>query len=215
MGCHRPCQERMPAQEVRECRRTTVLARALTIQILIKMLCLRKLLSLRRCELKSTLILVAIALSLSDAAIAQTACAQGVAAGSAQCGPSSLVNPNETATQDQNKQPLPSVKWADSWGAIAGDGVATFGVATDFPSKRKAKKAAIEDCKERGGGRCRLDRAFANQCAAIIAGETMSATANAQTKRDAVALGMQICEQEGGTNCHTYWSGCSHAWRVW
>ena len=165
-------------------------------------------------EVKRTILVVGILL-VGKAAFAQTACPQGAGAGSAQCGPSSLVNGDEPGSQTRSRHSLPSVKWADGWGAIAGDGVSTFGVATDYPSKRKAKRAAIEDCRKRGGGRCKVNHVFANQCAAIIAGETMSATANAPTSDEAISLGMQTCGQGGGTNCHVYWYGCSLAWRVW
>ena len=149
------------------------------------------------------------------AASAQTACPSGVAAGSAQCGPSSLVSPDESGSRARGRQLLPEEKWADGWGAIAGDGESAIGVATDFPSKRKAKKAALNDCKERGGGRCKVTYTFVNQCAAIILGDTMYATAAARTKHDAVDRGTQKCQEEGQANCRVFWSGCSWAWRVW
>src|SRR3546814_3757443 len=73
--------------------------------------------------------------------MAQTACPQGVSAGSAQCGPSSLTAP----MPEVSKPAVPQVKWADSWGAIAIDDIrGEAGIVTGFPSKRKAKKAAIE-----------------------------------------------------------------------
>src|SRR3546814_17793113 len=78
---------------------------------------------------------------------------------------------------------------------IASDGNGVAGIATDFPSKRKAKKGAISECKKRGGGKCKIWRTFMNQCAAVIAGEGLSATANAPTKREAIDLGLEQCRR--------------------
>ena len=159
-------------------------------------------------------IVLAILVTLCDVAFAQTACPQGVAAGSAQCGPSSLVNPDDSGYRSKTPV-LPKEKWSDSWGAIASDGNGVAGIATDFPSKRKAKKGAISECKKRGGGKCKVWRTFMNQCAAVIAGEGLSATANAPTRREAIDLRMKHCRRDGGADCRVYWSGCSRAWRVW
>src|SRR3546814_3205364 len=79
--------------------------------------------------MKVEIIIAAILLVLCDGALAQTACPQGVAAGSAQCGPSSLVNPNDSGNRPE-ASPLPQVKWADSWGAIADDGHSIAGIVT-------------------------------------------------------------------------------------
>lgn len=157
---------------------------------------------------------LAILLTFCSVAFAQTACPQGVAAGSAQCGPSSMVNPGNSG-YGPKAPPLPEEKWADSWGAIASDGNGVAGIATDFPSKRKAKKGAISECKQRGGGKCKIWRTFVNQCAAVITGEGGSATASAPTKREAIELGTKLCHEGGGGECRVYWSGCSRAWRVW
>src|SRR3546814_12141842 len=83
---------------------------------------------------------------------------------------SSLVNPNDSGNRPE-ASPLPQVKWADSWGAIADDGHSIAGIVTGFPSKRKAKRGAIDECQKRGGEKCKVLRAFVNQCAAMIAGE--------------------------------------------
>src|SRR3546814_6155030 len=101
-------------------------------------LCLKRAPGHQMYEMKVESIIAAILLVLCDGALAQTACPQGVAAGSAQCGPSSLVNPNDSGNRPE-ASPLPQVKWADSWGAIADDGHSIAGIVTGFPSKRKAK----------------------------------------------------------------------------
>jgi hypothetical protein len=154
-------------------------------------------------------------LMISGVVSAQTACPQGVAAGGAQCGPSSLINPDDSGDPGANGgRPSSPIKWADSWGAIASDGGGNFGIVTDFPSKRKAKKAAIGECRLRGGTTCEVRRVFVNQCAAVIAGNGATATANAPTIEEAVKIGMPICVENGATDCHVYYSGCSLAWRT-
>lgn len=110
---------------------------------------------------------------------------------------------------------IPRAKWVDSWGAIATDGVSVAGAVTDFPSKQKAKKAALDECRKRGGGKCVVKTVYKNQCAVIIAGEAKSATANAPTEEEATELGMQTCKRTGAINCRVYYSGCSLAKRVW
>src|SRR3546814_6594285 len=81
----------------------------------LRRLCLKRAPGHQRYEMKVEIIIAAILLVLCDGALAQTACPQGVAAGSAQCGPSSLVNPNDSGNRPE-ASPLPQVKWADKIG---------------------------------------------------------------------------------------------------
>ena len=108
----------------------------------------------------------------------------------------------------------PPPVWADRWGAIASDGNGTYGFVTDMRSKRRAEKAAIEDCKKDGGGACSVRLAFFNQCAVVMAGSKAAATASAATKEEAVELGKKTCRENGDNACSVYWSGCSTAVRV-
>ena len=117
---------------------------------------------------------------------------------------------NDGAQQYAVPQPV----WADRWGAIASDGNGTYGFVTDMRSKRRAEKAAIEDCKKDGGGACSLRLAFFNQCAVVMAGIKAAATASAATKEEAVELGKKTCRENGDNACSVYWSGCSTAVRV-
>src|SRR3546814_4114213 len=78
-----------------------------------------------------------------------------------------------------SKPAVPQVKWADSWGAIAIDDIrGEAGIVTGFPSKRKAKKAAIEECRKRGGEDCSISIIYTNQCAAVVSNSVMSSSAN-------------------------------------
>ncbi|MFC3715219.1 DUF4189 domain-containing protein [Luteimonas soli] len=146
-------------------------------------------------------------------ASAQTACPQGVAAGSAQCGPSSLVNPGSAADY---VQPVPKIKWESSWGAIASDNKGIFGILTDLPSRRSAKKAAVEECRRRGGDGCSVNLVFKNQCAAVGASDENAFASGAPTIEEATARAMQRCRTANGEGeCRVFYAGCSMAKRVW
>lgn len=145
----------------------------------------------------------------SGGAWAQTACPSGVASGSAQCGPSTMTEPASTSAP-----PVPQSRWADSWGGMASDvksGIS--GIVTDFPSKRRAKRAAIEECKIRGGEECVVAITYKNQCLAVVDGNK-SYIVSSPTIERAINLAMHDCVQGGGNNCHVYYSGCSLAKRI-
>lgn len=93
------------------------------------------------------LILAASLLLVWGSASAQTVCPQGVSAGSAQCGPSSMTAPDPSENAPYVRS-LPPLFWADGWGAIATDGHGVAGAVTDLASKRDAKRAAIQECRE-------------------------------------------------------------------
>lgn len=153
-------------------------------------------------------------LGAGTAAFAQTACPQGVAAGSAQCGPSSMVNPS-VEDHRYHEPPIPEVRWEDSWGAIASDGAGNFGIVTDLSSKRKAKNAAIAECRKRGGDVCAVRLEFLNQCAAVVVSTKWAESANGPTVEEAVQAGTRGCGNSDTGKCWVYWTGCSMAKRVW
>src|SRR3546814_13806269 len=135
----------------------TWLAPARCIQVLpirhpLRRLCLKKASGHQRYEMKVEIIIAAILLVLCDGALAQTACPQGVAAGSAQCGPSSLVNPTDSGNRPE-ASPLPQVKWADRWGAIADAWPSIAGFVTCCPSKGQAQWGALDAFQTGGGGK--------------------------------------------------------------
>lgn len=109
---------------------------------------------------------------------------------------------------------IPRIEWADSWGAIADDGKGTAGAVTDFPSKRKARAAAIRECISRGGDGCVVKAEYKNQCAAIVDGDSGSNIVNAATVEVAIEIGMRSCHERNDSNCHVYYSGCSVARRI-
>ncbi len=57
------------------------------------------------------------------------------------------------------------------WGAIAYGG-GGFGAAKDMATLGKAKKAALRECRESGGGKqCKVAMSYSNQCAAYAIGD--------------------------------------------
>lgn len=68
-----------------------------------------------------------------------------------------------------------SAVYQDRWGSIAVDGavsVGGIGTSSDMPSKRKAEKVAIAQCRATGGGNgCVVDLSYRNQCVVIGSGD--------------------------------------------
>lgn len=112
----------------------------------------------------------------------------------------------------------PQVLWADRWGAIASDNDAKnaiFGIVTDRPSERAARRAAVDECRSRGGDRCEVAMSYQNQCAAVGAGRVGTFSAGAPTLEEAQQRAMQLCEIKNGSGeCWLYYSGCSLPVRV-
>ncbi|MFC3715220.1 DUF4189 domain-containing protein [Luteimonas soli] len=125
-----------------------------------------------------------------------------------------MVNPS-VEDHRSHVRPIPEVRWEDSWGAIASDGAGNFGIVTDFSSKRKAKNAAIAECRKRGGGMCVVRLEFLNQCAAVVVSTQWAESANGPTVEEAVQAGTQGCGNSDTGKCWVYWTGCSMAKRVW
>ncbi|WP_436870978.1 DUF4189 domain-containing protein [Acinetobacter courvalinii] len=109
--------------------------------------------------------------------------------------------------------PPPPV-WADRWGAIASDGKGTYGIVSDMTSKRKASKAAIQECKNRGGGACNINLTYYNQCAAVGSNDINSFSYSAPTQAEAEQLALERCVKATSKKCDVYYSGCSTAVRV-
>ncbi|NNP70878.1 MULTISPECIES: DUF4189 domain-containing protein [unclassified Acinetobacter] len=149
---------------------------------------------------------------LTPFSVAQVPIAPGVYAcdGAAQAGPCNGGN----ASGGSSSSPYGVVgyahaapKWADRWGAFAGDG-SIAGIVTGLSSKAQARDKAILQCKERGGGNCKIITIFHNQCLAIATGQTGSNFNKAPSEVLAVKDVISSCEKNGGS-CNVYYSGCS------
>ncbi|MGJ7542697.1 DUF4189 domain-containing protein [Variovorax sp. LT1R16] len=122
------------------------------------------------------------------------------------CGPD---NRQQSAPQP------PAPQWESRWGAIATDGKQwAMGVAVGKQSKLEASKTAMADCHSKGGANCKVDVAYGNQCAAVVAGDGGYNVSPASTVDEAVAIGVKTCTETGDTNCRTYYTTCSLPVRI-
>ncbi|RYE72762.1 MAG: DUF4189 domain-containing protein [Oxalobacteraceae bacterium] len=145
-------------------------------------------------------------LLLSVNAYAQN-CPNGIpSAGNPACIP-----PEGQAEEEFNQPSAPRARWAKTWGAIAFDrSLGKMGAVTGKRSKSEAKKAAISECRARGGGEgCKtIDIAYQNQCAVVAWGDAYSASASAGTTERASEIAMSECSRKTG-DCQIYYSECS------
>lgn len=103
-------------------------------------------------------------------------------------------------------------KWESRWGAIAIDeGKSNVGVGTAvaMTSKRKAKQAALAECREKGGQGCEISLVYDNQCAVVIAGVNYSRSHGGATVEIAAARGLKMCDEAGAQSCQVYYKACS------
>lgn len=111
----------------------------------------------------------------------------------------------------------PSAAYADRWGAIAIDGSVSaggIGTVTDLPSKKKAEKAALSQCRATGGGKgCEVYLSYQNQCAVIASGDRYIQAFGGAAIESASERALGACKQRT-TNCSIYYSGCSYPVRI-
>jgi Domain of unknown function (DUF4189) len=114
-------------------------------------------------------ILLSAYFGISLLASAQTACPTGVAAGSAQCGPSPSSHSINPASSVPEIRYVPTGKWITTWGAIALSSVGTGEVGTTIGklSKKEAEKDALSKCEGISGSACAISLSYDNQCSAI------------------------------------------------
>ncbi len=121
-------------------------------------------------------------------------------------------NPNSPYYAGSNQQPAapqPTGYWEKTWGAIAPSPVGgVLGTAVGASSKEEAERIALADCKAKGGGACKVDVAYHNQCAAMVLGERTYSWARAASEAEAAEIGMGDCKK-GNENCRVYYSACT------
>lgn len=128
--------------------------------------------------------------------------------GAVGCAPMSDYGANLEDSSAETPQP----RWFKTWGAIAIDGdLRKMGAAIGSVSKSEAKRAAVSDCRMRGGGRGCEKRvlAYENQCAVVVTADDMNKAVAAQSIEVASKLAMDACESALENNCHIYYSACS------
>lgn len=113
-----------------------------------------------------------------------------------------------------NGSSAPSAKWVTTWGAIVADGSnASIGSVVGMPTKRKAEKATLDECKADGGKNCRVDLAYHNQCAVLVSGANRYLVQSAETIDAASKVGIQKCGAMD-TGCRVHYSGCTRPIRI-
>lgn len=145
-------------------------------------------------------------------------CAPGIpSAGNPGCiPPTSPGSPygQPEATADPTRLQQPSVRWIDSWGAIAYDRAEVkAGNAEDQPSKEAASRVAMDYCQRYGGQQCQVVITYYNQCVSAAQpteglGDIRFATAAEQEDADQRAL--RAC----GSGCVTVLRKCSLPKRI-
>jgi hypothetical protein len=118
--------------------------------------------------------------------------------------------------QPQSRVPAtPPVRWESRWGAIATDGVlGVLGASTGMTSERRAKKAAISDCQNKGGTSCKFQVSFANGCGVMVVDDEGFIVSKGPTLDSTTQHGMKACQDAGANHCRVYYSICSSAQRV-
>lgn len=114
------------------------------------------------------------------------------------------------AQDTQQSAPRPP-KWIDQWQALAVDKVkALMGTALGRRSSDESAKAAMSDCRSKGGSNCEVLITFQNGCIAMAVGHTTLNTQGAANKVSAEKAAMDVCE-EAEDGCHIYYSSCNKA----
>lgn len=149
-----------------------------------------------------------------DTAHAQAACPPGtIPYGGGQglntCGPDN--SQQSSSAEPDVAQPL----WLDRWMAFAIDaGKSILGVALDRSNVGEAKRAAVSDCRSKGGVDCKFENAFLDSCAVVTVGNSGYTVVGGITLAEATRKSRDVCEKEGNADCHVYYSTCDFAVRL-
>lgn len=155
-------------------------------------------------------------LLISFSVRAQTACPTGVAAGSAQCGPSPVerhASPSMIDGRPVTTRFVPTGEWLNTWGAVAVDSdVGSIGASSGKLSKEEAGESALRLCASKGAKACSLRISYSNQCVAtffpgVAGGKGFSISG--PTIEEASRLGHQRCLAENGTACNRVFTECT------
>lgn len=159
-------------------------------------------------------VLVFLILLLSGGpARAEQGCAPGFFPGGAQPGGPICVPIPGYGTTNNTTEPGGAAVWAHRWGAVAfgdgSDGIAVTGVAAGLPSRGKAKKVALNDCKSGGGQNCEVVVAYTNQCITVATGSDHTSYASAASLREAEGIAMSKCTRGASGTCSVLYQACS------
>lgn len=114
-------------------------------------------------------------------------------------------------------RPISGPSWKTQWIAIAMGG-GGFGVGRDQPSRRKAEKVAMEQCKQTATtGKCKIDIVTFNQCVAVSGGRKMAISFRSPTQQEAESGSNSACEAmpgNSGESCKVFFAACSYPYRA-
>lgn len=124
-------------------------------------------------------------------------------------------NGTASGAGNQQSQTPPAAIWEDRWGAMATDeprGV--LGAVTGFSNEQAAQRAALSDCKAKGGINCSLANSYRNGCTALTVSDSSFYYGADTTKEIVASDGMRACTEAGKKNCRTYYTACSPPVRI-
>ena len=141
---------------------------------------------------------------------AQTACPVGVAAGSAQCGPSPT---DSSPAAPETIRYVPTGEWKKTWGAVAIDSeTGAMGATFDQLSRGDAEREALSNCGAKGSTGCKIEIAYRNQCVATffpsVAGQR-GLSASGATVEEATRRGSEKCRSLNGSECNRVYTRCT------
>ncbi|WEI17693.1 DUF4189 domain-containing protein [Acinetobacter proteolyticus] len=120
-------------------------------------------------------------------------------------GPNGAANQQQAAPQ---LPPQPTGYWVKTWGAIATSKTGgALGTVVGVDSQKEAEKIAMQDCKAKGGGGCKVGMSYHNQCAAMLVGSDVTLS-RAESIAVAKTEGLKECAARGD-NCRVYYSACT------
>lgn len=151
-------------------------------------------------------------LAVSPLARAQTACPQGVTAGSALCGPT----PSPTVYAPQEPAPavgyVPLGEWKSAWGTIAMDeSLGRVGAAAQMTSREEAETQAMHRCEKVKEAKCGIRVTYVNSCVALaLAVEGgLSTTQVADDIGEAKTRALKQCTALNKAACEIFYAECS------
>jgi hypothetical protein len=152
-------------------------------------------------------------LVICGVARAEQGCAPGFFPGGAQPGGPTCVPIPGYGTTNNVAGPNSRPVWANRWGAVAlgegGDGISVAGVAEGLPSRGKAKRSAIADCKVGGGQKCEVFVSYTNQCITLATGPGYTTSAMAGSIREAESVALSKCSANSSGVCRVLYQACS------
>jgi Domain of unknown function (DUF4189) len=152
------------------------------------------------------LLLFLLFVSYSDLAMAEGGCPPGTYPANPPA--TNVCYPFPDQANNQSSQ-QPQARWETRWGAVAIDNVAgAIGAVTGLKSKRQATKAALLECRQKGGTKCLLNITYSNQCIVMTLGSKTYNLTRAESIEVATQKSMEKCNAEN-SDCRVFYSGCS------